>query len=303
MIEILVVVGIIAILIGILVPALTMVQKSAKIVKQRAQFTAIDLGLAAFRSDYGDYPPSSWWNPTAGPPEDTCGAQKLAEALLGWDLLGFHPSSAWRGDGMVLDSLGALVPIYAPTTLDARKDRYIELDAANVFQLGQVPAQSLDGLFLDTKGSGTGQLAPKTYVLCDAFEVPGRRITQPDRKPVSPGTPILYYKATPSYKTIVAPADPQNRTYNSRDNIKLIGLGRLTDAMGAAGTRRLHPLDPLYTQVNLQDPPAVDFYDYIRDPTVTSMRWPYRPDSYILISAGPDGLYGTPDDIRNFGKK
>ncbi|RPJ24024.1 MAG: prepilin-type N-terminal cleavage/methylation domain-containing protein, partial [Planctomycetaceae bacterium] len=61
-IEILVVVGIIAILVGILVPALTMVQKTAKGVKQRAQFTAIDLGLAAFRNDYGEYPPSNWWD-------------------------------------------------------------------------------------------------------------------------------------------------------------------------------------------------------------------------------------------------
>ena len=27
---------------------------------------------------------------------------------------------------------------------------------------------------------------------------------------------------------------------------------------------------------------------------------PYRPDSFILISAGLDGLYGTGDDVRNF---
>jgi hypothetical protein len=28
--------------------------------------------------------------------------------------------------------------------------------------------------------------------------------------------------------------------------------------------------------------------------------WPCRPDSYILISAGVDGVYGTDDDITNF---
>ena len=27
---------------------------------------------------------------------------------------------------------------------------------------------------------------------------------------------------------------------------------------------------------------------------------PYRAQSYILISAGKDGLYGTSDDITNF---
>ena len=36
------------------------------------------------------------------------------------------------------------------------------------------------------------------------------------------------------------------------------------------------------------------------DPKVTVVPRPYRADSYILISAGEDGLYGTSDDIRNF---
>jgi hypothetical protein len=30
---------------------------------------------------------------------------------------------------------------------------------------------------------------------------------------------------------------------------------------------------------------------------------PYNPDTYILISAGRDGLYGTEDDIKNFGDR
>ena len=90
-IEILVVVGIIALLVGLLLPAVHTVQKMAKETKQRAQFTAIELGLTAFKNDYGDYPPSSWWNPNVpGGRQNYCGAQKLAEALLGWDLLGFH---------------------------------------------------------------------------------------------------------------------------------------------------------------------------------------------------------------------
>ena len=42
------------------------------------------------------------------------------------------------------------------------------------------------------------------------------------------------------------------------------------------------------------------FYNYITDPKVAAIPWPYRPDSYILISAGADGLYGTSDDICNF---
>src|SRR5512143_2917482 len=140
-IEILVVVSIIALLVGLLLPAVHTVQKMAKETKQKAQLTSIELGLAAFKSDYGDYPPSSWQNPNLpGSRTDYCGAQKLAEALLGWDLLGFHPDSAWRADG--LDRNGGpttydpLKVNPAAQTLDRRKGRYIELEHANAFRLG-----------------------------------------------------------------------------------------------------------------------------------------------------------------------
>ena len=42
------------------------------------------------------------------------------------------------------------------------------------------------------------------------------------------------------------------------------------------------------------------FYDYIADKKATTIKWPSNPDSYLLISAGADGLYGTGDDICNF---
>ena len=47
-----------------MVPAVHTVQKMARETKQKAQFTAIELGLAAFKSDYGDYPPSFWLDPS-----------------------------------------------------------------------------------------------------------------------------------------------------------------------------------------------------------------------------------------------
>jgi type II secretory pathway pseudopilin PulG len=279
-IEILVVVSIIAILVGILVPASTMVRNSAKCVKQQAQFTAIELGLGAFRSDYGDYPPSNWWSPVEGGLQNYCGAQKLAEALLGYDLMGFHPDSSWLA-GTRVDQPPAVY--VAADTLKRRRDRYIDLDVANAVQLG--------GLFVDST-----PLAPYTYVLCDVFDVRERTISLADGTRIVPGTPILYYRANLSSKTIDAAEgavldarDPLRQLiYNVRDNAPLVSLGRLADGGKPLAGRRLHPMD---------------FYSYIRDPKVQARAWPYRPDSYILISAGPDGLYGTNDDIRNFGKR
>jgi hypothetical protein len=43
------------------------------------------------------------------------------------------------------------------------------------------------------------------------------------------------------------------------------------------------------------------FYDLIRNTKVPGGDKPYRQDSYILLSAGFDGEYGTSDDVFNFG--
>jgi type II secretory pathway pseudopilin PulG len=309
-IEILVVVGIIALLIGLLLPAVHTVQKMAKNTKEKAQLTAIGLGLAAFKNDYGDYPPSSWNDPAvAGTPTDYCGAQKLAEALLGWDLLGFHPDSAWRADG--LDAAGGPMtydPLHTDPTeagLKKRRDRYIELDMANVFRLGR--STWGDGLYLNT-----GQLAPHAYVLCDVFGGSERKIIQDNGKTVSPGMPILYYKANPASKLFPNPTtavvEPlEAYVYNARDNWPLLSLGRVG---GSGRPLDKHPLEgdaarPMVATVDgvVQSFTGWSpFYWYIHDPRMRPRYWPYRPDSYLLISAGADGLYGTEDDICNFGQ-
>jgi type II secretory pathway pseudopilin PulG len=307
-IEILVVVGIIALLVGLLLPAVHTVQKMAKNTKERAQLTAIGLGLAAFKNDYGDYPPSNWNDPAlTGTPTDYCGAQKLAEALLGWDLLGFHPDSAWRADGLAADPAGnpvANTVYFAPDSLQKRKDRYLELDTANVFRLGRSALG--DGLFLDT-----GRLAPQAYVLCDVFGGNERRIIQDNGKTVAPGMPILYYKANPASKlfpnpTTTVPEPLEAYVYNARDNWPLLSLGRVG---GTGSLSDRHPLEgdprPMVATVNgvVQSLTGWSpFYWYIHDPRLSPRYWACRPDSYLLISAGADGLYGTEDDICNFGQ-
>jgi hypothetical protein len=52
-------------------------------------------------------------------------------------------------------------------------------------------------------------------------------------------------------------------------------------------------------------PPTVpldpkSFQGVLQNAKVTAKRQPYRDDSFLLISAGPDGLYGTGDDVANF---
>lgn len=302
-IEILVVVSIIAILVGLLLPAVHTVQKMAKETKEKAHLTSIELGLAAFKSDFGDYPPSSWMNPAiAGSRQDYCGAQKLSEAMLGWDLLGFHPDSAWRADGLDRNGLaGTYDPakVNFAASVDKRRGRYLELEHANAFRLGDSVGVAGDGLFPDTSGPWGPQALAHTYVLCDAFTVNSRKVLTnavslpipgTSARTVSPGTPILYYKANTASK-IFGTGDPETQIYNFRDNYPLISLRALADAAKPIGARRQHPLE----DINY-------FYQYLRDPKIQASTWPYRPDSYLLISAGADGIYGTNDDIRNFGQ-
>ncbi len=275
-VELLTVLAIIAIMVGILVPTVSFVRNTAKETKQSVQLTAIDMAMMAFKGDYGDYPES---NNKAG---DYCGAQKLAEALVGWDLLGFHPDSDWRADGY--DKVGG-DSTYDPAknrdkdpkdfildTLTERVGPYLELTTANAFELGS--------LFYNTES-----LDPNGFVLCDSF---GAKPVSVGNKIVKAGTPILYYKADTSSKKMLG-RPPESWRYNPIDNQALLDLKKMIN-----GT--IHPLGV-----------SGNFYrafsDYVMDPKIyetTGIRWPYRPDSYILISAGVDGLYGTPDDICNF---
>ena len=269
-VELLAALGIIALMVGLLIPALSMVRNTAKETKQKAQFTTIELALTAFKNDYGDYPRSDWPLPPA-PWSDYCGAQKLAEALVGWDLLGFHPKSDFRSNGRNDDG-EFIYDVNNPIFFDQRRGPYLELATFDAFRLGNISILN-PGLFFDTR-----PLAPNTFVLCDVFGE--KKIMLSNGKTVRAGAPILYYRANTSAKTI-------REIYNAQDNDVLIQIKQQTD-------NKEQPLSRPAGQFQY-------FYDYIRDPKISARPWPYRPDSYILISAGADGLYGTSDDIRNFG--
>jgi type II secretory pathway pseudopilin PulG len=286
LVELLAVLAIVAILVTLFIPAMTMVRNKAKETQQRAQITTIELAIVAFKNDYGDYPPSHGWRSTGNNIDYYyCGAQTLAEALVGWDLMGFHPKSAWRADGYDKND-GWLTYDPAknrdidgdnvPDTLNERKGPYLELATANVFKLGD--------LF-----TNISLFKPYNFVICDVF---GVKPVISGGKTVKAGAPILYYRANTSSKTIDASINEDERIYTRIDNYYFI-----RDVKEPADEER-YPDRP--TPVNpLADISAV-FYGYIRDPKVTATAWPSRPDSYLLISAGTDGLYGTRDDICNF---
>ena len=265
-VELLAALGIIALMVSLLIPALNVVRNKAKETKQRAQFMTINLALTTFKNDYGDYPGSDW-----SLSSDYCGSQKLSEALIGWDLLGFHPKSDFRSNGRN-DNLEYIYDANDSVYFDQRKGPYLELATTNAFRLGNLSA-FYPGLY-----NNTAPLAPNTFVLCDVFGK--NKITLSNGKTAKAGAPILYYRANAHGKTIY-------EIYNALDNDAIVNVKQPADA-------KIHPL--ANPGGNYQY-----FYNYILNPKITARPWPYRPDSYILISAGADGLYGTDDDVRNFG--
>ncbi len=310
-IELLISIVIIALLVGILLPSIAMVRLKAKETAQRVQFASIEMALDAFKQDYGDYPPSNFQDGSGIPGRFYYGAQKFTEALLGWDLQGFHPNTAWRRDGF--DAAGGpdtYDPPLPPTmtrvrgddTLFERRGPYLEVAKTNVFRLGESAAGANDGLYNYNNATLAGFFDRnlKNYVICDVFGV--RKLTIPKGSTgehiiATAGSPVLYYRANTSSKILEPTSLPGDLIYNCDDNLVLIRLGKLPNG----GVHKLQTADGDYSTTG-----GRYLYDWrykLVDPQATAaagVRWPYRPDSYILISAGNDHEFGTEDDILNY---
>ena len=274
-VELLTVMSIIVILIGLMVPALNKVRRFATDVKQKAQFNSMNAAIELFNNEFDGYPSSSAMDVMNQP---YCGAMKLCEALMGQDLLGFHSNSVFRADGIDPSTGLSLYPLGTPpqNNLAARRGPFLPAESVNAYRMEEIYANFTP--FLGT-----------TFVLCDVYE----RQMQTKEKT---GMPILYYKADTAnsfHDPNRAPSwdDSGGNIYNHWDNRVLVQLGKpwLVAGTGPA------------MQHQLGDP--VRFYKNTRSDKIVTMPRPYRADTYILLSAGYDGEYGTADDICNYDWK
>ena len=266
-VELLTVMSIIIILMGLLAPAMNRVRRFARRVSQKNQFHSIDVALEMFRAEFDGYPDSGAQDASGAP---YCGAMKLAEAMVGWDLLGFHPDSRFRADGM--DGAASPTLLYDPLTLKARKEHYLPLENANAYKLNDI-----------YPNVATSPFNGDRFVLCDVYTrvmnlTTGKRI----------GMPILYYKANTSLAAhdLTDENNLQN-IYKYQDNHDLVKVGKPWNPPPTGPDHTLYS-DPL------------QFYRSTWNEKVSAMDRPYRVDSFVLISAGFDGEYGTPDDVFNF---
>jgi len=299
-VELLTVMSVIAILIGLLVPALNLVRRMAKDTKQKAQFHSITVALEIYNGEQEMYPDSAALPlPNNGGPPYTVGAQHLAEALVGRDLLGYDPATTWdaktdeNNSKIYAGDDKSSSPTEIEKSLARRKGPYLNSENVEAYQIEQ--------LYSNTGNVYDGNATPAP-VLTDAYRT--KTITINGRQ-VKVGSPILYYKANTSSTefpqlTTTNISDTglngaEKSIFNSIDNEDLIALGTLKNQA------ELHRFDPGFTDTSGKNGRRI-FYDAITNLKITGMDRPYNQSSYILISAGYDGIYGTSDDIFNFNK-
>ncbi len=289
LVEIITTVAIIAILAAILVPAFSLAMKTAMNVKQKGQFNSINIALEAFRTDFGDYPESYNSNDATN---QYGGAQRLAEAVIGYDGFGFHPNSVFSPWGTDNIGLGGkelyllpnskLTAAEKDTSLKSRKGPYLELETANAVKV------------VDLYGKVYNDARDYTFILSDAFGTVKNKRTNKQT-----GMPILYYKANPTASQhnpanySAAAYDPLN-IFDLRHNQFILDQGKPMESTAS----QIHPIvaNPTLFYEATRNP---NYYN-AQTPQDTSFWRPYRAESFILHSAGSDGLYGTPDDVFNF---
>ena len=135
------------------------------------------------------------------------------------------------------------------------------------------------------------------------------------------GNPILYWRADVA-GTVIADVtpntsptgsgqpDPELRgVYHYQDNESLLtpvsGSDRqaplILSSKSAANQNRPHRLiRPANFVPGQPGAPQTGFSLYIQDKNVKAKAASFKADSYLLVSPGEDGIYGTGDDIANF---
>lgn len=330
LVELMVVIVVIAILIGLLIPAVGAVRDQARRASSQAMLGTLSTGLETFKADGrvgGGYPPSFSDQPAGGNygrvanpygdlpgggvnngnPIRITGAGLLVWALAGADLQGTPGFKAFRTSNTARlwsedtdDDNDSDDPTrsgaYAlrtddPRPLQPRSGPYVDV-TRNVSKwdrnTGRFEIEAEGGPRAAGGPWGSGAVHRHYPLFLDGF-----------------GFPVLYWKADAAG---VHMAD-QDRTlagtergvYHWIDNEYLIADDSDHKLILRPGADD-HALDwDEHEHEDPADPPCVGtFSRYIMNEGAQARLLPQRADTYLLISPGADGLYGTADDVSNF---
>ena len=318
LIELMVAVAIIALLVGILLPAMNNVRIQARVAGTKSQFSALQAGNEAFRAEQaigGSYVPSgtdskavSASNPYSQMADPLgngtliapiTGASLLVYGLAGADTLGtpgfpdLGREVGWYDDQGNNDGSGSDPPgayFLDQTTFEPVHPRYGPyVDDKSFDRIRSIEDLKKDGVILNADDVFGTDALQKVFV--DDWQ-----------------QPILYYRALPPATWMITdPSGPHPGVFDHRDNKPFTGGLTLSGDAGVdLGNGRNHGIrDGKAAEPddypNLDSPSFDDtFVRFIWDRNVTQRATPVNRESFLLISAGNDALYGTADDVTNW---
>ncbi|HEV2294389.1 MAG TPA: prepilin-type N-terminal cleavage/methylation domain-containing protein [Tepidisphaeraceae bacterium] len=337
LIEILVVIGIIVVLLGILIPVVSKVRKSAQVAAVQAQINDIQGSIQQYQQDHGALPGPLAYNQIRMPTGFTM-AVDTASAGTEFDP-NLEEAQITMAENLVLGLAGGLerdattgAIRYDPTLVgggamnlnpgNPKKGRaYIEPKNLS----WRVVDGRKTGKYADGAGEATDSEIPE---ILDTFPNPmpilylrARKGQQPPGSTPDTWTPVNNYIIThtdggvPTYvgqydlSQIIAYTGP-DAGGNFIGEGKSISVGDYEPASKRPtdGAKLPHGLTPpvLARTMDKGDTTNYEYpynaYPYFRDPSSsTTSPQPRAKDGYILISAGLDRVYGTEDDITSFG--
>lgn len=327
LVELMTVVAIIVLLIGILVPALSAARRQAKNTATAGMLSALERGCELFKTELKNYPVSRGPNPFEN--QNTIramGAQWLAMQLVGVDSRGFveptlkNDSGATPGDrdGVINDVDWNDWYSLNPTRQYTRLGPYADVDSSKSIR-------SVVSYLEENPSLGdTNLIAPGMKDETNDWSL-GRLPFFVDPH----GYPVLYYRANANtdapFTTGIPGQDFVVGHYDQSDNAWFTGSdgangrwpindnGWFLTGTTAIATKYNGFASALgdfgYVQDQTTWPLPRTFAEFFCDESVYAnterndqgLLQPYKPDSFVLISAGNDGIYGTGDDITNFG--
>ncbi len=321
LIELLVVIAILTLLISILVPAVNSVRRTAKRTATQSTLQGISTALENYRVDQtigGAFPPSfsdsdasgnappvgNVANPYGNGTLQISGAGLLVWALAGADQLGTpgfrkvrSGSRFWSQDTDATSSNGGGA-YYVNTTTG--QPQYARLGPLVDLSKVRLTPRNASGTYDVPAEKAVTSVSPvRAYpMFLDSFD-----------------QPVLYYRADVAGTRLADNADPSNPgaagargIFHVIDNNELVGTTPLAGVnlrplvMSESGKPHRLDYDTSLTPANPLALPTRQgtFQYFIHDKNITAKGTPQLKDSFLLISAGPDGRFGTTDDLTNF---
>jgi len=305
LIELLVVIAIITMLVAIFTPGLMKFKDHARKLKQKSNIRNAEIGLELYYERFKSYPDSEYLDVFGSTNKVVCGAQHMVEALLGRDERGFDPETKWHEFDEDSDNI---YDTHENTpkgvrSINRRRGPYLELRDTGAYLLDQLygaaflSAATYKGktLLSDDTATDPEDGSKRAPVLTDVFTT--RLPTTGERV----GTPLVYFKASTKYAKhkevpLATTLNFSQWRYNYDDNAWIFKLPHLKDP---DDLEKPHRYSPDYVDPDTGETGRQLFYKAITNRN-SNYEKPYNPTTYIIISAGNDGIFGTKDDATNF---